>query len=76
MLLAISGGDQVPAAVRLYRPDAPAADRNVPWPDTMQPLTIQLDRPGVWRLDVRLTATDDTPLAARTVIDTTGGRSP
>lgn len=74
--LVISRGAQGPAQVRLYRPDAPDADRTVSWPDSLQPLIIPIDRPGVWRLDVRLPAADGTPLAARTVIDTTGGRSP
>jgi hypothetical protein len=77
LLLTITGTAlSGPAEVRLYRPDAAQADRRVPWPEVATPLTIPLDRTGVWRLDVRLTAADDTRLAARTVIDTTGGRAP
>jgi len=78
--LIISGGDsgqaRGPAEVRLYRPDAPGADTTVAWADIAQPLTIALSRQGVWRLDLRLTASDGEHLAARTVIDTLGGRSP
>lgn len=75
--LAISGTPAHGAAeVRLYRPDAPDADRSVAWSDVTTPLVIPLSRPGVWRLDVRLAAADGTRLAAKTVIDTTGGRSP
>jgi nitrogen fixation protein FixH len=62
--------------LRLYRPDAPGADRTVAWSDVTQPLVIPLTRQGVWRLDLRLVAPDGTNLAAKTVIDTTGGRSP
>lgn len=75
--LAISGTPAQGAGdVRLYRPDAPDADRRVAWSDVTMPLTIPLSRAGVWRLDLRLTAADGTRLAARTVIDTTGGRAP
>lgn len=74
--LAISGAARGPAEVRLYRPDAPGADTAVAWADVAQPLTIALSRQGVWRLDLRLTTSDGEHLAARTVIDTLGGRSP
>lgn len=75
--LAITGtAVSLPAEVRLYRPDAPQDDRRVPWADTAVPFTMPLSRPGVWRLDVRLQASDGTRLAAKTVIDTTGGRQP
>ncbi len=74
--LDIHGDARGPGEVRLYRPDAPAADRTVAWADTGQPLTIPLSRAGVWRIDLRLAAADGTRLAAKTVIDTTGGRRP
>jgi hypothetical protein len=74
--LRIDGGANGVAQVRLYRPDAPEADRTVAWPDVAQPLTIPLSRPGVWRIDLRHTAGDGQRLAAKTVIDTLGGRSP
>lgn len=74
--LRIDGGASGPAQVRLYRPDAPEADRTVAWADVAQPLAIPLSRPGVWRIDLRLAATDGQRLAARTVIDTLGGRTP
>lgn len=74
--LSISGGASGAGEVRLYRPDAPGADRTVAWADVAQPLTIPLTRPGVWRLDLRLSASDGARLAAKTVIDTLGGRSP
>lgn len=74
--LSISGGASGAGEVRLYRPDAPGADRTVVWADVAQPLTIPLTRHGVWRIDLRLSASDGVPLAARTVIDTLGGRSP
>jgi hypothetical protein len=76
LLLTISGGASGAADVRLYRPDAPGADRTVAWADVAQPLTIPLTRHGVWRLDLRLSASDGARLAAKTVIDTLGGRSP
>lgn len=74
--LAIVGSASGSGEVRLYRPDAPGADRTVPWADVAQPLHIPLTRQGVWRLDLRLDAADGTKLAAKTVIDTLGGRSP
>jgi hypothetical protein len=74
--LAISGGASGPAEVHLYRPDAPNADHTVAWSDVAQPLSVPLSRHGVWRLDLRLTANDGQHLAAQTVIDTLGGRSP
>ncbi len=74
--LSISGGASGAGEVRLYRPDAPGADRTVVWVDVAQPLTIPLTRHGVWRLDLRLSASDGARLAAKTVIDTLGGRSP
>ena len=74
--LSISGGASGAGEVRLYRPDAPGADRTVAWADVAQPLSIPLTRPGVWRLDLRLSASDGARLAAKTVIDTLGGRSP
>ncbi|HEX3135277.1 MAG TPA: FixH family protein [Planctomycetota bacterium] len=76
LLLSISGDARGPAEVRLYRPDAPGADCTVSWADAAQPLTIPLSRQGVWRLDLRLRASDGKRLAARTIIDTLGGRSP
>lgn len=74
--LSISGNASGAGEVRLYRPDAPGADRTVVWADVAQPLTIPLTRHGVWRLDLRLSASDGERLAAKTVIDTLGGRSP
>jgi len=75
--LVITGGVPSGAAeVRLYRPDARGEDRTVAWADVAQPLTIPLSRQGVWRLDLRLSASDGERLAARTIIDTLGGRSP
>ncbi|MBA3699254.1 MAG: FixH family protein [Planctomycetes bacterium] len=77
--LSISGGASGASGageVRLYRPDAPGADRTVVWADVAQPLTIPLSRQGVWRLDLRLSASDGERLAAKTIIDTLGGRSP
>jgi hypothetical protein len=74
--LSISGGASGAGEVRLYRPDSPGADRTVAWADVAQPLTIPLTRHGVWRLDLRLSASDGERLAARTVIDTLGGRAP
>lgn len=74
--LSISGGATGAGEVRLYRPDAPGADRVVAWADVAQPLAIPLTRQGVWRLDLRLSASDGERLAAKTVIDTLGGRSP
>ena len=74
--LNISGSANGAGEVRLYRPDAPDADRTVAWADVAQPLTIPLTRPGVWRLDLRLSASDGTRLAAKTIIDTLGGRTP
>jgi hypothetical protein len=74
--LTILGSASGAGEVRLYRPDAPGADRTVAWADVAQPLTIPLTRQGVWRLDLRLDAADGTKLAAKTVIDTLGGRSP
>jgi hypothetical protein len=74
--LSISGGASGAGEVHLYRPDAPGADRTVAWADVAQPLTIPLSRQGVWRLDLRLRASDGERLAAKTVIDTLGGRSP
>jgi hypothetical protein len=74
--LSISGNASGAGEVRLYRPDAPGADRTVVWVDVAQPLTIPLTRHGVWRLDLRLSASDGEHLAAKTVIDTLGGRSP
>lgn len=65
-----------PGEVRLYRPDARGADRTVVWADVAHPLTIPLTRHGVWRIDLRLSASDGERLAAKTVIDTLGGRSP
>ena len=45
-------GGQLPdeAQVELYRPDDPAADRVMPWPDQAVPLSVMLDRPGLWRV--------------------------
>ncbi len=74
--LAITGGAVGPAEVRLYRPDAPSADCVVAWADVAQPLAIPLSRQGLWRLDLRFTASDGEKLAAQTAIDTLGGRSP
>lgn len=74
--LTISGGATGAGEVRLYRPDAPGADRTVAWADVAQPLTIPLTRHGVWRLDLRLSASDGERLAAKTVVDTLGGRTP
>lgn len=74
--LAVSGGAGGPGEIRLYRPDAPAADRIVGWAEISQPLTIPLTRAGVWRIDLRLNTGEGIPLAAKTVIDTTGGRHP
>lgn len=74
--LSLSGGAAGPGEVRLYRPDAPGDDRTVAWADVAQPLIIPLTRQGVWRLDLRLRASDGERLAARTVIDTLGGRQP
>ena len=74
--LRIDGTAVGAAQVRLYRPDAPEADRTVAWADVAQPLAIPLSRPGVWRIDLRHTAGDGQRLAARTVIDTLGGRTP
>lgn len=76
LLISISGGASGVGEVRLYRPDAPEADRTVAWADVAQPLTIPLTRHGVWRLDLRLSTSDGERLAAKTVIDTLGGRSP
>ena len=59
--------------VRLYRPDAPSADRTVAWSDVTKPLMIPLTRQGFWRIDLRLTSTDGKALAARTSIDTLTG---
>jgi hypothetical protein len=56
--------------VRLYRPDAPSADRTVSWNDVSKPLIIPLTREGFWRIDLRLTSSDGKALAARTAIDT------
>lgn len=77
--LAVAGapaGAVGPGEVRLYRPDAPAADCVVAWNDITLPLTIPLSRQGLWRLDLRLTCSDGEKLAAKTAIDTLGGRSP
>lgn len=71
-----NGSTSGPGEVRLYRPDAIGDDRTVVWNDVAQPLTIPLTRHGVWRLDLRLRASDGEHLAAKTVIDTLGGRSP
>lgn len=71
-----SGSASGPGEVRLYRPDALGADRTVVWADVTQPLTIPLTRHGVWRIDLRLNASDGERLAAKTIIDTLGGRSP
>jgi hypothetical protein len=73
--LSIAGDAHGRGEARLYRPDAPEADRSVAWSDVAQPLVIPLSRAGVWRVDLRL-AVADQRLAAKTVIDTTGGRTP
>ena len=59
--------------VRLYRPDAPSADRTVTWDNVTKPLIIPLTRQGFWRIDLRLTSSDGKALAARTAIDTLTG---
>lgn len=76
LLLSLSGGASGSGEVHLYRPDAPGADHTVAWADVAQPLTIPLTRHGVWRIELRLSASDGEHLAARTIIDTLGGRSP
>jgi hypothetical protein len=38
------------AYIELYRPDDASADQHLPWTDTAQPLVIDLDRPGAWRV--------------------------
>lgn len=45
------------AQLELYRPDDPAADRVLPWPDQAIPLSVTFDRPGRWR--VRLSGVID-----------------
>ncbi len=54
----VNGGRLLDAAqLELYRPDDPAADRVLPWPDQRVPLSVMLDRPGRWR--VRLSGVID-----------------
>jgi hypothetical protein len=55
-------------SVALYRPDDPALDRTVPWPDAGGPLVIDLTRPGRWRLALELRS-GATALAYKQVVE-------
>ena len=59
-----------PATVWFYRPDSPAGDFIVPWPDPTKPLAVALARPGMWRLHVTFTDTDGAELRTDSAIDT------
>lgn len=49
------------AQVKLFRPDDASADREIGWTDPLQPLRIDLPRPGAWALQVGIL--DDTDAA-------------
>ena len=70
--LSIIGNSTItnPATVWFYRPDSPAGDFNVPWPDPTKPLAVELARPGMWRLHVTLTDANGAELLANSAIDT------
>lgn len=53
----IAGTAPTDARLVLLRPDDPAADSTVAWPDTTTPLAVAPGRPGRWR--VRLEGTVD-----------------
>lgn len=38
------------AQVRCYRPSDASLDRQLPWPDTSQPLSLDLPAPGRWEV--------------------------
>jgi nitrogen fixation protein FixH len=42
-----------PLTIRLYRPDSPALDRDIPWPDPATPATVALTRDGLWHVYLR-----------------------
>jgi len=70
--LSIIGNSTItnPATVWFYRPDSPAGDFTVPWPDPTKPLAVALARPGMWRLHVTFTDADGAELRTHSAIDT------
>ncbi|MCK6487687.1 MAG: FixH family protein [Planctomycetes bacterium] len=40
------------AQVRCYRPSDAALDRLMPWPDTSQPISLELPAPGRWEVQL------------------------
>lgn len=56
-----------PATIALWRPDEPALDATIAWPDVATPIAVPLGRPGHWRLQLELPAAPGWPLGARSV---------
>jgi hypothetical protein len=54
------------ATVSLWRPDDPALDATITWPDVAAPVSIPLARAGRWRLRLELPAAPGWPDGART----------
>jgi hypothetical protein len=58
------------ATVHFYRPDNPAGDFTVPWPDPTKPVAVTLARPGMWRLLVTFPDANGAELRCESAIDT------
>jgi nitrogen fixation protein FixH len=70
--LSLTGGDGTPlqsGMLHLYRPDDPADDRQLAWPDPTQTAVIPLPRRGLWRIRIALTAADQSVLSAECALD-------
>lgn len=68
-LVAANGPRPVKAEVAVFRPNDAAADRQIVWADPVQPLRIELSRPGAWSLRIAITDTQGARLACEARLD-------